>query len=57
MKAKQSGSSGTVSPQYVIQPGSSRMTNVPTAAASPPRVRVIPTEPTSPPPAKRTPPS
>jgi hypothetical protein len=56
VKQKQANS-GSVSPQFVIQPGSSRMTNVPTAAASAPRVRVIPTEPTSPPPAKRTPPS
>ena len=57
IKQKQ-GASGTVSPQFVIQPGSSRMTVVPTAAASPPRVRVTPTEPAMrPAPAKRTLPS
>jgi hypothetical protein len=57
MKQKQ-GVSGTVSPQFVIEPGSSRMTVVPTAAASPPRVKVTTTEPaTRPAPAKRTPPS
>lgn len=56
MKQKQTAS-GTVSPQFTIQPGSSRMTVVPNAAASAPRVKVVPTEAPRQAPAEGTPPS
>jgi hypothetical protein len=56
MKQKR-GVGGTVSPQFTIQPGSSRMTVVPNSAASAPRVKIVPTEPPRQAPVEGTPPS